>query len=127
DGTCRPTCNPADADSCEDDEVCEAVEGTSYGFCRLLSSFCFEQGDCAGGQVCDNAIGSSTFGRCVDACTPAVPADVCAGIAAADRCTATDTASCTDADTLRTCAPNAQGCLVWTDTTCTDGCDDSGA
>lgn len=89
DGTCRPTCDPDGTPTgCEADELCEAVTGTDYGFCRLLNSFCFEQGDCFGGQVCDNPTGVSTFGRCVDPCDPAAdPADC----TAPDVCVASGT------------------------------------
>lgn len=73
DGVCRPTCDPAMADSCEAGQLCEVVEGSTpaYGFCRTLGDFCFPAGteSCFGGQVCDNILGASTFGRCVDPCT----------------------------------------------------------
>lgn len=79
DGTCRASCNPAATPSdCEADEICEAVSGTTYGFCRTLSTFCFQPGaeDCYDGQICNNVVGASTFGRCVAPCATAADCTV---------------------------------------------------
>jgi cysteine-rich repeat protein len=63
------------------------------------------------------------FGFCDATATPApacstAPVDPCLGVTA---CGTATTRSCTDRATLHTCAPNAFGCYVATDTTCTTG------
>lgn len=65
---CVPAGGPADpmAATCEADEVCTAVDGTSYGFCRALNQICFANDGCVGDQACE-VLGFDFYGRCVGA------------------------------------------------------------
>ncbi len=70
-GTCRSSCDPTAADSCEEGQACVQVKDQSYGFCRSLNDFCFNPGatDCYVDQICNNITGAQLLGRCVDPCT----------------------------------------------------------
>ena len=74
---------------------------------------------------------TATGGSCDDSGATAVCApDPCADVPAADQCAADGDRECSG-DTLRTCAADAAGCFVFTDTNCAAAaggtCDDTGA
>jgi cysteine-rich repeat protein len=112
-----------EADRCATDGE-RACNGETLEVCTMNANGCLvldrTECDAAPGGVCDT---SGAMPVCE------IPADPCADIPAADRCS-TAGASC-DGSSLVECAPNAFGCLVVTRTDCTErpggACDASGA
>ena len=116
DDTAAPACVDAcalipEADRCDTDGA-RSCNGDTLEVCGMDADGCLvlERTDC----------GASSGGACdPDGAMPAcvLPPDPCESIPAAERCDTAGT-SCTG-DTLVTCAPNAFGCLVSTETDCT--------
>lgn len=100
----------AAADRCETNGA-RACNGASLEVCEMNADGCLVLDrtacDDATGGLCDT---SGTMPVCV------MPADPCASVPAADRCTTAGT-SC-DGESLVTCAANAFGCLVATRADC---------
>ncbi|MGE0787183.1 MAG: hypothetical protein AB7S26_16040 [Sandaracinaceae bacterium] len=74
-GICNEFCDPtggtlAGAITCDTaaGEICEAVEGQNYGFCKDQNRLCFSNESCNGDQRC-RMLGNDGLGRCEDSCT----------------------------------------------------------
>ena len=125
---CVDPCDAIPAAMRCDTDGARACDGDTLSVCAPNADGCLvrTETDCAAapGGVCNPSGGDAG-----DMPVCAMPVDPCADVPADDRCTAEGT-SC-DGDSLVTCAPNAFGCLVETETDCAsrDGgaCDDSGA